>query len=364
MKKSKLTVTVLGIFIGCTAVLIIMMIAYGVTAAVKKSGGKAAELKPEAVTTTTAKQAETAPADTVSDETQPVEAEVPDKTPADGNSSMVFKVGGSAQGANAQNGVYTGLYQLDQKTPIYVQPDDAEAPVTEYPDLYSKGYYTGRPFSEDGNYIEIDYRDGKALVPAENVMSDTSAIIMPVGMVCQITSGYVGYSGSAPACLHMMERYTGIKPVIPELSDYSQLLAYAQDHGYSDQGSLYLYGGGMSADAVMNFAKDIYGYQLVNAYDANRKPSEVVKEILESGRQAMVLVKFDNGDMVQESGLEHYMLFTGYTEKNGTPEFIYANSYREDKVDLGYPLRSCDADLLDKSAGAKFTNENAILCIS
>ncbi len=362
MRKNRLTFTVLGIFIGCTAVLVVMMIAYGVLSFVNKSG--TAEVKPDAVVTEVAeeeKPAETSQqTDTVPDEAQP--ADSVDDGEQTGDSSMVFKVGGSEQSAESQNSRYTGLYQLDQKTPVYILKDDEENTL-ESPDLYSKGYYTGRPYKENSNYIAIDYRDGTALVPAENAKADTSAVILPVGMISQVTDGYVGYAGSAPACLHMMQLNTGINPLMDELKDYAQLLAYAEDHGYSDQGSLYLYGGGMTASQVITFASDIYGFQMKNVYDETKKPSEVIRDLLDGGRQAMVLVRFENGDLAANGSTEQYVLFTGYTEKNGYLELIYANAYREDRVELGYPLKSVDAETIDSCAGGKFRDTNAILCI-
>lgn len=354
--------TVLGIFIGCIAALVIMLAIYGVLTVVKKN--KTTSAVPQTKTTvteTTASTASTAPTETAPDVQETVTEEPSELS---GDSSMVFKVGGSAQ--TEQGSEYTGLYQLDQKSPLYIVPDDEEETVdlSSSPDLYTRGYYTGRPYKEDSTYIEIDYRDGKALVPAENAKADSSAVIMPVGMVCQVTEGYVGYSGSAPACLHMMQRQTGITPFMPELSDYSQLLSYAQDHGYSDQGSLYLYGGGMTADAVVNFAQDIYSVKLENVYDETKKPSETVKPLLEKGIQVMALTRFENGDIAEKGSTEHYILLTGYTEKNGYPEFIYANAYRDSNVELGYPLKAADADTLDACATGTFRDKPALLCIA
>lgn len=262
----------------------------------------------------------------------------------------------------AQSEGFTSLYMLNDDSEFYIVTPGTEEALFEYPDGTVGGLYTGKVSDKYPDYIEIDYKDVTALVDSRAAMPIGGAKVLPVGVISQITASGVGYSGCGPACLHMMIR--NITPYeIANIPDYETLLYYAEDGGYADQGSLLPWGGGMSFDMVAALAKEVYDLEMINAYDNSRKPSEVIKELIDSGKQTIVLVKHENGKIVDSGDLSHFILVTGYTEIDGNLHFIYANTYYTENVDHGNPLLHISADWLDLSAGAQFSEPNSIIYI-
>ena len=369
--KSKINMILLGVLSVCVIGLLALILTYFVMAGkYKKKQALASAQTAASQTETQAQPAETSDTQ-VSPEPAP-EEEVPSS--AD-NSSLIYKVPGknttassSAADPNAVQAAApavdttTKLYLLFDETPVFVQPEGAEKPVVDYPDLTLSGLFTGRECA-DSNYREIDYRDRKALVPAKSVTEMSGSVILPVGVIAQVTDG-IGYSACAPACLYMMHKTAGLQPKNVSAASYDGLLRLAEEYGYADQGSLYSLGGGMTADALIRFAKDMYGADLVNMYSNDKKPADVIKEIIDSGKQAIVLVHQEHGEVVDSGDKAHFVLFTGYTETDGAIEFIFANSYEEVNYNLGLPLQKASSELVNISAGSQFEGEpNAILCL-
>lgn len=262
-----------------------------------------------------------------------------------------------------QSAEFTSLYMVDDGSDFYIVFPETEETLFDYPDGTVSGLYTGRVSDKYPDYIEIDYNDVTALVYSEDALPISGAKVLPAGVISQITSSGVGYSGCGPACLHMMLRNISLYETEANIPDYETLLYYAEDCGYADQGSLLTWDGGMSFDMLAALAKEVYGLEMVNAYDYSRKPSEVIKELIDSGKQAIVLVKHENGEIVDAGDLSHFILVTGYTEIDGNLHFIYANSYYTEDVDHGNPLLHVSADWLDISAGAQFSEPNSIIYI-
>lgn len=257
---------------------------------------------------------------------------------------------------------FTSLYMLNDESDFYLVNSGTGEALFDYPDGTVGGLYTGKVSEKYPDHIEIDYNDVTALVDSREAMPVGGAKVLPVGVISQITASGVGYSGCGPACLHMMIRNISSYETA-NIPDYETLLYYAEDNGYADQGSLLPWGGGMSFDMLAVLAKEVYGFEMVNAYDNSRKPSEIVKELIDSGKQAIVLVKHENGKIVDAGDLSHFILVTGYMEIDGDLHFIYANSYYTENVDHGNPLMHVSADWLDISAGAQFAEPNSIIYI-
>lgn len=372
--KSKLNTILLYIFVACASVLITLMLVYVLLTKSQDSEPAAADNAP-LNTADTSMSADPAaePAQDSSSEEEISSVVYKQITPIKTNSSSTNESESSSSGSELFDTIESGksdpvetrLFWLYENTPVYIQPEDSRLPVTDYPDVYAQGLYSGRDYPFDERFKQIDYLDRKALVPADSLMIISNAKIMPASMISQVTSNLIGYSGCGPACLHMMERYTGILPKVAGITSYEQLLDYAQSYGYGDQGSLYLPQGGMTCESLMRFARDVYGIELANFYGyESHLPSDLIKALIDDGRQAIVLIHQSEGEIVDHSDIAHFVLFTGYTESNGEIEFIYANSYTESDITFGYPLKSVPANIVDASVSNPFENQNnAILYI-
>lgn len=365
--KSKLNTILLMIFGVCTGILLALLLVYFVLTSTRDREQQPAGNLPAAAQPDTSLMTDpaAAPAEdsSVADESSMIYKQLTpliSEAPSEPGVESIVDPSESRAEASAET-TETKLFYLFDNTPIYIQPEGADKPIVDYPDVYSQGLYTGRDYPLDSSFKAIDYRDRTALVPSGSLMEMSQAKIMPVGMISQITENYVGYSGCGPACLHMMEKYSGIRPKVAGISTYDQLLDHAELYGYADQGSLYDLGGGMTSDALRRFAHDVYGAELVNGYDTSRKPTDILKDLIDSGKQAIVLINQENGQMVDSSDKSHFVLFTGYVEDEGKLQFIYANSYAEANITFGYPLSMVDAELVNISAGGKFDEPNAIL---
>lgn len=375
--KSKLNTVLLCVLVACLSILLTLLMVYFVMTSSRSTEQQANVTAGGTQDTDTSMPAEPAAADpaqqTSEEESSVVYKQVfPLKT--EDSSSQAEEAETDSASAESrpeqkqpsqQPSDEDKIFYLFDNTPIYLQPIDGSLPVTDFPDAYSQGLYTGKDYPIDMRFKQIDYLDRKALVPADSLMEMGNAKIMPTSVISQITASNVGYSGCGPACLHMMEYYSGIKPQVAGISSYDQLLDYAQTYGYNDQGSLYGSSGGMTCDSLMRLAHDVYGIELGNfyGYDSNR-PSDLIKALLDDGRQAIVLIHQMNGEIVESSNVAHFVLFTGYIENDGIIEFVYANSYHEMGSGIGYPLQSATADIVDASVSSAFADEpNAILFI-
>lgn len=97
---------------------------------------------------------------------------------------------------------------------------------------------------------------------------------------------------------------------------------------------------------MQSFAKDFYGSKLVNAYSEDA--AEVLKNIIDNGSQAIVLVKVDmNGNITSSGGISHFIVVTGYIESEDGVIFIYANSYTH--LQTAIPLKHISREMLESS---------------
>jgi hypothetical protein len=265
---------------------------------------------------------------------------------------------------------FTKLYSVADNTPFYII--DTQGNNDELLDTYTlnasmadgvlQGMYTGHESADYSGYIQLDYKDGAAIVKEEYATEVDNAKALPIGIISQITENQTGYSGCGAACLHMMLKNTSYD-TSSELTDYETLLNYAENNGFADMGSLLSSTGGMSAYSLMDLAKSAFGFEMLNAYDTNVRPSDTLKAIIDGGRQAIVLVKHNNGSIVTSSDIAHFIVVTGYISDGDKISFVYANSYYSYNSTHGNPLNEVDSDLLDTSASAQFEEPNAILYI-
>lgn len=122
--------------------------------------------------------------------------------------------------------------------------------------------------------------------------------------------------------------------------------------------------GGISTTQMQRLAADVYGMTLENVYSVSEKPSDILKAIIDSGRQAIVLCKYKDGSIVTYGSGGHFILVTGYAESEGKTTFLYADSYYSDEPSHGNSLMHVGEELLNKSVCAEFDEPNAILYFS
>lgn len=261
---------------------------------------------------------------------------------------------------HAENAGYAELYLISGDIDIYIADSVSGEVYFDYPDASVSGLYTGRVSAEYPDYVEIDYMDGTALVDSDCAMPIGGAKVLPVGAISQITGEGTGYSACAVACLHMILRNSSGSFSQANIPDYETLLDYAETNGFADQGSLLTLGGGMTFDSLAALAKDVYSIEMVNAYDPARSVSDVVKEVIDGGKQAIVLVKHQDGKVVADGENSHFILVTGYVESENSISFIYANPYYTEGIGTGASLKHISEQLLNTSAGGLFPEPNTV----
>ena len=96
-------------------------------------------------------------------------------------------------------------------------------------------------------------------------------------------------------------------------------------------------------------------------YSEEQKPSEILAELIGSGRQAIVLIQSREGQMVTEGGYPHFVLVTGCQRTGEELRFIIADSnfYGGESPTLKF----VSAEQLDGSAGSVTGETRAILCV-
>lgn len=258
---------------------------------------------------------------------------------------------------------FAALYSVDRNTPYYAPSESGEV-FMDYTDGTIDGLYTGRVSKEYTGYIEIDYKDSYVLVDSDNALAVDTARVLPVGVISQITDSYDGYSACGAACLHMLTRDLSYELTDPTLENYEELMKFAELNGYNDQGSLMSEDGGMSCYDLQRLAKDIYGLELRNAYGDAEKPSDTLRSLIDSGKQAIALCRHWNGNISEDRGMAHFILITGYVETDGKLEFLYANSFYTEYISHGNPIMHVDAESLDRSITSEFDEPNAILYVA
>lgn len=266
--------------------------------------------------------------------------------------------------AEAQKQTYSPkeavLYSVDRATPFYTI--DCEGGVSfDSPDGAIDGLYTGRVSERYGGYFEIDYKDGAVLIGERSAVAVTSADVLPAGAISQFAEGIRGWSACGAACLYMLRSSLGAEGIAGSPQSYGALVGFAEKNGYADQGSLLEDGGGMSCTALERLAEDAYGITLENAYSEEEKPSDILKRLIDGGKQAITLCRHSGGSISSQSGAAHFILVTGYSETGGETVFFYANSYYESYPDHGNPLGHISSEILDSSVSADFDEPNAIL---
>lgn len=257
----------------------------------------------------------------------------------------------------------TRLYEIDEATAFYSMDYDGNVDFDNIIGLLG-GLYTGRVLPDNPGYIEIDYLNGVAFVSADRAHVDSEAKIMPAASFSQLWSGSEGRAACGPACLYTMQRVNGWKSRIDYVNGYTPLVDYAQANGYADQGSLYDFKGGMTCYSLIDLAKDVYGVELVNVYSNKTAPSAVVRSLIDEGKQAIVLLSFRSGEVTYSDLHSHFVLVTGYTMIDGKTNFIFADNYFLENIEIGQPLEIIDENLFNRSVETEFGEPNAIICVS
>ncbi len=271
-------------------------------------------------------------------------------------------INNSSVEANTVLSSETVLYSVNSNTSFYETSASGEV-IFESSDETIGGFYTGRKSKNHHGCIEIDYKDSYVLIDAKNARLIDSAMVLPVGVISQFTQSLNGFSACGTACLYMLQRnYTyESEEFIPE--NYESLMHFAEDRGYGDQGSLLSFGGGMTCNELQRLTKDVYGLNLQNAYNDLKLPSDILKTLVDSGKQAIVLVKYRNDEITNYNGDPHFVLITGYVEVEGKLDFLYANSYYTANISHGNPLSHIDEDMLNQSISSYFDEPNSIMYI-
>lgn len=252
----------------------------------------------------------------------------------------------------------TYLFLVNDNTPFYA-PDENETVLFDYADGNIGGLYTGRYSKIYQGYIEIDYREDYVLVNEGYSCVIDCTNIIKLGVISQLNSMGVGYSACGVACVYMLANSKNIGS--DEFFNYDKLLDYSEENGYGDQGTLLDTGGGMSAESIQKLAKNAYGIELSNAYDSNQKPSDIIKQLVDNGHQCIVLVKQQDGQIITQNGVSHFVLITGYIQSGDAIYFVYGNSYYTDSILSGHTLMLVRDELLNSSVSAHHDEPNAIL---
>lgn len=252
----------------------------------------------------------------------------------------------------------TYLFLVNDNTPFYA-PDENETVLFDYADGNIGGLYTGRYSKIYQGYIEIDYREDYVLVNEGYSCVIDCTNIIKLGVISQLNSMGVGYSACGVACVYMLANSKNIGS--DEFFNYDKLLDYSEENGYGDQGTLLDTGGGMSAESIQKLAKNAYGIELSNAYDSDQKPSDIIKQLVDNGHQCIVLVKQQDGQIITQNGVSHFVLITGYIQSGDAIYFVYGNSYYTDSILSGHTLMLVRDELLNSSVSAHHDEPNAIL---
>ena len=217
------------------------------------------------------------------------------------------------------------------------------------------GLLTGR-YSNDYDYVEVDYKDSIIMLKIENTVPVLTSKVVHTGVISQ-----QGRSACGVACLYMIMKNHNINE--SNYPTYPELLSYAENNGYNNQGSLFSEYGGMDSNALISLAEAAYSVEIENYYNDIEKPSEIIKSLLDMGKQVIVLVKSKNGEIVSDNGFSHFIVITGYEENEKDLKFFYAdgNYYGNDKESGS--IRFIESDVINVSSSADFNEPNAILGI-
>lgn len=216
------------------------------------------------------------------------------------------------------------------------------------------GFYSGKETTQNGS-VEIDYKDTTVLLDEDETLPISDVKILPVGVISQ-----QGKSACGAACLFMLADQISKNS---EFENYSDLLEFAENNGYNNQGSLYSAYGGMDSETLCRLASDAFSINLVNKFDRYVLPSETIKKLLDNNKQAIVLVQSSNRTIVESGGFPHFILINGYEETTSGLVFFYADSNYYENDPVSGSLKYISSSVLDSSATSSFDEPNAILCI-
>ncbi len=216
------------------------------------------------------------------------------------------------------------------------------------------GFFSGKETAQNG-FVEIDYKDRTILLDEDVTLPISNVKILPVGVISQQEQSACG-----AACLFMLANSISKNSAF---ENYTDLLEFAENNGYNNQGSLYSSTGGMDCEMLCRLASDAFSIKLVNKFDRHIPPSQTIKEVIDNNKQAIVLVRSRNRTIVESGGFSHFILINGYEETTNGLVFFYADSnYYEDNCVSG-SLKYISSSVLDISAASSFDEPNAILCI-
>lgn len=245
--------------------------------------------------------------------------------------------------------VYAHIYTVESDS-AYYSLDNGGAQL-DRPNGVIDGLFTGRPSEQYDDMIQLNTAEGEVLVWSYSAIEIANAKVLPLGAASQFTKSGRGESACAAASLSMVLGNGG--------GSYEQLLNSAE--AYADQGPLDSANGGMTFEAMQSFAKDFYGAKLVNAYSENA--TEVLKNIIDNGSQAIVLIKLDlNGNITSVGDVSHFIVVTGYIESEDGVSFIYANSYTHSQTAI--PLKHISGEMLESSINSDFDESKAIAYVA
>lgn len=216
------------------------------------------------------------------------------------------------------------------------------------------GYYTGHESNKYKEYIVIDYNYGTYLVDKLQTGIVDRAKVLSTSVISQIDGKYEGYSACGPTAAVILlnaEKNSGLHK--------DDLIQYSIKHNLNNQGSLMSMIGGMTSANVVKLIS-AYGYNARNIYDSLVKPSSLLKQQIDSGKRAIVLVKYSGG-IQRSEGVAHFVVICGYKYINEKLCFYYADSYYSSGE--GRSLMKISANTLDASMSGAFSEPNTILVL-
>lgn len=216
------------------------------------------------------------------------------------------------------------------------------------------GYYTGYESSKYRGYAVIDYNYGTYLVDTSQAAIVDGAKVLSTAVVSQIDGKYAGYSACGPTAAVILlnaEKNSDLHK--------DDLIKYSIKHNLNDQGSLMSMSGGMTSDNLIKLI-NAYGYSASNIYDNSLKPSSLLKQQIDSGKRAIVLVKYSGG-IQRSEGAAHFVVVCGYKYNGEKLCFYYADSFYSSSGGNG--LMKVSSNVLNSSMSGAFSEPNTILIL-
>lgn len=162
--------------------------------------------------------------------------------------------------------------------------------------------------------------------------------VLSTTTISQISGSIAGYSACGPTAATILvnaQKGAGWNK--------DNLILYSEQHGLNDQGSL-RGGGGMTAPRVVeliNWYSNGY-YNARNIYDSSKNMATVLKEQIDSGKRALICVRYYSSISTSWSAGTHFVVVCGYEYRNGSLYFYYSDPYYTGNYDRGLLLESAN----------------------